>query len=122
MSHVNQFKQRAIYDDARHELEVAGTTDNVPGGPPPPVAIHVAVKQVAPDGSAFTAGQAAVSERLLGDPEWKTRIAGDFVPGSATAFGLAIEFMRDPGAFDTVVWARTITIEAGTLPHDPTPA
>jgi hypothetical protein len=120
MSHINQFRERAIYDAERGELEVKGATNNEPGGPPPPVAIHVAVKQLTPEGTFSAAGQAAVPESSLPDSEWETRIAADFVPGPATAFGLAIEFANDPGAFETFVWARTITIEAGTLPDDPT--
>lgn len=119
MPQLSQFDERAIYDAERGELEVEGATDNAPGGPPPPVAIHVAVKQITPEGTFSSAGQAAVAEHRLSDTEWALRIEADFVPGPATAVGLAIGFADDVGAFETFVWARSITIEAGTLPDDP---
>jgi hypothetical protein len=118
MPQLSQFDETAIYDAERGELEVKGATKNEPGGAPPPVGIHVAVKQLTPEGAFSAAGQAAVPESSLSDAEWEVRIAADYVPGPATAVGLAIGF-ADVGAFETLVWARTITIEAGTLPDDP---
>lgn len=118
MPELSQFEERATYDAERRELEVKGATKNEPGGSPPPVAIHVAVKQMTPEGAFSSAGQAAVSEGQLADPAWQVRIKADFVPGPATALGLAVGF-ADVGAFETFLWARTITIEPGTLPDDP---
>lgn len=119
MPQLSQFDGTAIYDAERYELEVKGATKDDPAGPPPPVAIHVAVKQLTPEGAFSSAGQAAVSESRVADPTWHVRINADFVPGPATALGMAIGFSDDVGAFETFLWTRTITIEAGTLPDDP---
>jgi hypothetical protein len=121
MSQLSMFDGRAVYDADKGELKLSGKT-NRRRGVPPPVAIHVAVKQLTPEGSFSEAGQSAVPRGRLPDRTWETRIKGDFVPGTATAFGLSIEFTHDPGAFETAVWARTITIEEGTLPDDPADA
>jgi hypothetical protein len=117
MSQLSQFDGRAVYDAHRGVLQVSGSTHRRQGAPPP-VTIHVAVKQLTPEGSFSEAREAAVPRRRLPDRTWETRITGDFVPGTATAFGVSLEFAHDPGAFETSVWARTITIEAGALPDD----
>jgi hypothetical protein len=121
MSQLSIFEETAVYDAAKGLLEISGETRRR-HGVPAPVAIHVAVKQLTPDGSFLEAGRSSVPRRLLGEGTWKARIKGDFVAGKATAFGMSVEFVHEPGAFETSVWARTITIEPGTLSDDPASA